>query len=62
VLSVSTLEADVFGVRDVALSLPRVVGRDGVEATLWPDLDEAEQAGLRASAETLRSALDQMPG
>lgn len=54
VLSVSVMEPDVFGVQDVALSLPRVVGASGVTATLWPELDAAERDGLRASAEVLK--------
>jgi L-lactate dehydrogenase len=55
VLSVSTVEPDVLGVSDVALSLPRLVGRGGVSATLWPDLDPDETEKLRASAEILKT-------
>jgi L-lactate dehydrogenase len=61
VLSVSTVEKEVLGVRDVALSLPRLVGRDGVSATLWPELDAGETAALRASAEILRGRLSEVP-
>ncbi|WP_071674540.1 L-lactate dehydrogenase [Nioella nitratireducens] len=57
VLSVSTLEDEVFGVPDVALSLPRLVGQAGVSATLWPDLNEAETDALRASATVLSDRL-----
>ncbi|WP_306118325.1 MULTISPECIES: L-lactate dehydrogenase [unclassified Roseitalea] len=53
VLSVSTMTDDVEGVADVPLSLPRIVGRQGVTAELRPDLDEGERAALRASAETI---------
>ncbi len=57
VLSVSTVETDVLGVPDVAVSLPRVVGEDGVSATLMPDLDPGEADGLRASAQILRDRM-----
>ena len=54
VLSVSMLRPMVLGVRDVALSVPRVVGRAGVTVDLMPDLDSGETAALIASAEVLR--------
>jgi len=56
VLTVSTLIPEVEGVHDVALSLPRVVGRNGAGDALHPDLDDQERAALRRSAEILRSA------
>ena len=49
-----TLECQ--GVRDVALSLPRVVGAGGVVKTFVPDLDAGERAALRRSAEILKEA------
>lgn len=57
VLSVSIVEPDVLGVTDVALSLPRTVGRGGVSATLWPELSADEEEALRRSAEILRDRL-----
>ena len=57
VLSVSVVEPDVLGVADVALSLPRLVGRDGVSATLWPDLSDDERGALRDSAALLDDRL-----
>lgn len=56
VLTVSALTPEVEGVRDVALSLPRVVGRNGAGDALWPDLDADERAALRRSAEVLKAA------
>ena len=53
VLSVSTVTRDIAGQRDVALSLPRVVGRAGVVGELRPDLDAAETDLLAASARLL---------
>lgn len=55
-LSVSAMTADVEGVRDVTLSLPRVVGAGGVISTLRPTLDASERAALRRSAEILKEA------
>jgi L-lactate dehydrogenase len=61
VLSVSTVEPDVLGVKDVALSLPQLVGRDGVSATLWPELDAEETEALRRSAELLKERVEEIP-
>jgi L-lactate dehydrogenase len=45
-----------YGLRDVCLSLPCVLGRGGVEARVVPQLDASEHAALRASADALRAA------
>ncbi|MBC7951719.1 MAG: L-lactate dehydrogenase [Rhodospirillaceae bacterium] len=58
VLTVSALTPEIEGVRDVALSLPRVVGANGAGEALWPDLDESERLALKRSAETLKAASD----
>lgn len=57
VFSVSIVNADVEGVSEVALSLPRVVGRSGIVADLYPELNDEEHAGLRRSAEVLKEAV-----
>lgn len=68
VLPVSTLLTGQFGIHDLYLSLPCILGRGGVEKVLMPVLTEAELVGLRASAEVLRLAklaimpLDDTPG
>lgn len=54
VLSVSIMTGEVEGVRDVALSVPRVVGRAGVTADLFPELDAEEHAALQRSAQLLK--------
>ena len=46
------------GVRDVALSLPRVLGAGGVLATFMPNLDAGESAALKRSAEILKEAAE----
>lgn len=57
VLPVS-VRTDVPGVGDVCLSLPSVVGREGVLTSLSTPLDDAEREGLRASAAALRAVID----
>lgn len=61
VFSVSIATPEVAGVTDVALSIPRVVGRAGVVADLVPELDADEQAALRRSAELLKDLADAVP-
>jgi L-lactate dehydrogenase len=41
----------------VTLSLPSIVGRDGVVAVLQPDLSPEEQSRLEKSTESLKNAL-----
>jgi L-lactate dehydrogenase len=60
VLPVSSLQNGAYGIRDVCLSVPTVVGRDGVldrvEIDLWPK----ERMGLQKSARVLRETLDKV--
>lgn len=56
VLTVSRVQAGACGVRDVALSLPAVVGRAGAELVLAPPLTADERDALERSAELLRRA------
>jgi L-lactate dehydrogenase len=46
----------------VTLSLPSVVGGDGVEHVFEPDLSDEERAGLAKSAESLKEALERVTG
>lgn len=58
VLPVSSVQSGCYGIRDVALSVPTVVGSCGVvkrlEIELWPK----EIQGLRASSAALKKTLD----
>jgi L-lactate dehydrogenase len=54
VLTVSTLVDDQYGIVDVCLSVPCIVGRSGVEQTLEIDLDPDEAEKLKASADMLK--------
>jgi L-lactate dehydrogenase len=60
VLPVSTVQRGCYGLRDVALSVPTVVGRGGAEKTLEIDLWPKEIQGLKRSAATLRDTLDKV--
>jgi L-lactate dehydrogenase len=44
----------------VTLSLPSIVGRNGVDAVLEPQLSEEERKGLEKSAATLKQALSEL--
>jgi L-lactate dehydrogenase len=57
VLTVSTLLQGEYGLTDVCLSLPAVVGRDGVRRVLPVQLDAAELLALQASANAIRVVL-----
>jgi malate/lactate dehydrogenase len=48
--------ADVAAMRDVALSLPTIVDRQGGGRVLVPAMDEAERVALERSAQVLRDA------
>ena len=56
VLTVSASTGGVVGLEGVTLSLPRIVGAQGVAGTLRPGLSEDEDGALRKSAEILREA------
>lgn len=58
ILCCSIVNEEVLGVRRVALSLPRVVGRMGVIETLVPDMSDEERAALASSASVLKKAAD----
>jgi L-lactate dehydrogenase len=60
VLSVSSLVEDYYGISDVCLSLPTVVGRGGIERVLRLTLDEREQKALQHSADVLKKTIGQL--
>jgi L-lactate dehydrogenase len=59
-LTVCTPTEDVAGVKDVTVSLPNLVGGEGIIKTFFPNLNEAETAALRASAQLVRSVIDEL--
>lgn len=58
VLTVSLVTDHVAGVEQVALSLPRVIGANGVAVDMLPDLSQSEHVALKRSAELLKSITD----
>lgn len=57
-LPVSTYVEDYAGHRDVYLSLPAVIGRNGVQRVLQPGMNEAEQSQLTRCVEHIRRTID----
>jgi len=57
VLTTSTLVNGAYGISDVYLSLPTIVGAKGVVQVLTPDLSEQEVGKLRHSAEILKGMI-----
>lgn len=60
VLSVSSMVDDYCEIKDVFLSLPSIVNRTGVARVLRLDLNDAEVAGLRKSADILKRTIAQI--
>ena len=60
VLTVGAPMQDVVGIKNVTVSLPRLVGGHGVLETFPLPLNEQETASLRASAEVICTALDDL--
>ncbi len=60
ILPVASLVTGTYGMRDVCLSVPTVVGRRGVEAQLEIDLWPKEVSALRHSGQVLRGTIDQV--
>lgn len=58
VLPVSSLIDNVYGIRDVALSMPAIVGKDGVEDIMPIRLSYEEQKRLQTSAEVLKGVIN----
>lgn len=61
VLPVSALLTGQFGIDDIYLSLPCLLGAGGVERVLTPVLEEAEQVALRRTADAMRALFAGLP-
>ena len=59
VLPVSAIQRGNYGVQDIALSMPAIVGRDGIEAMVPIRLNAAEYTKLSESAATLKKVIDE---
>ncbi len=62
ILPVSSVQNGCYGIRDVSLSVPTVVGRAGVVARHEIDLWPKEIQGLRKSSSVLRQTLEKVLG
>jgi L-lactate dehydrogenase len=60
VLPVSTLQQGLYGVRDVCLSVPTVVGCGGVRQQVELALTSKERLGIQQSARVLREIINQV--
>ena len=56
VITISRVQEGAAGIRDVALSLPTIVSRDGAEKVIEPEMDSGEREALARSADVLREA------
>ena len=59
ILPVSRMIHGEYGLDGMALSLPAIVGKDGVEAAVPAKLSDEELAALRKSGETLKAILNE---
>jgi L-lactate dehydrogenase len=62
VLPVSTLQQGLYGVRDVCLSVPTIVGCGGCRQQIELNLTSKERMGIQQSARVLREIIDQVEG
>ncbi len=60
VLPISSLQKGKLGIKDICLSLPTRVGKNGVMQVIEPKVSDAEKSGLLNSAESLKSVLKQV--
>lgn len=60
ILTVCTPMDGVAGVKDVTVSLPNLVGGEGIIKTFFPTLDEAETVALHASAKLVHSVIAEL--
>ena len=58
ILPVSSMMHGEYGISDVALSMPAIVGKDGVETRVPISISEEEEAKLKESAYTLKKVID----
>jgi L-lactate dehydrogenase len=58
VITASTLLQGQYGIQDVCLSLPVVLGLGGVQRVIEAGISEQEQEALQKSAKVLRGVLD----
>ncbi|AEB06833.1 L-lactate dehydrogenase [Coriobacterium glomerans PW2] len=60
ILPISSLMVGEYDLNDIAISMPAIVGRDGIVCRVPISLDEDELSELRRSAASLRKIMDQI--
>ena len=60
VICVSVLMKGEYGIEDVCISIPTVIGMGGIKTTLTPTLTEEETQKLIASANAMKSVIEQV--
>ena len=58
VLPVSSIQKSESGEDDIALSMPVIVGKQGVEGSVPIELNDEERSSLKKSADTLRAVIE----
>lgn len=59
ILPISTMMHGEYGISDVVLSMPCIIGKDGYETKVPITLDQEEVTALHESASTLKKVLDE---
>jgi len=59
-LPVSAYLQGEYGVKDVCIGVPAIIGRNGIEKIIELDLNEEEKARFGASVNTIRKAIDEI--
>jgi L-lactate dehydrogenase len=60
VLTVSSLIDDYYGIKDVCLSIPAILNKNGIMKHIHINLDETERNRLRNSAESLKGLIEDL--
>ena len=60
VMTISAIIHNQYGINDVCLSLPFVVGAQGIIRPIVPLLTESEEILLRKSADALKDVISQL--
>ncbi|MBO5925946.1 MAG: L-lactate dehydrogenase [Clostridia bacterium] len=60
ILCVSTLLKGEYGIKDVCISIPVVLGKEGIVSTLTPTLTDEEVALLQKSADAMKSVINEV--
>lgn len=60
ILPVSNMMHGEYGIDQVVLSMPAIIGKDGIETQVPISMNEAEQEKLKASADTLKKVIGEL--